>query len=70
MQVCQCGAMAGYPHDPRCPFPLFHDEASAVSKWHREARMYEQTCRDCGVSFPFGPDADRCPSCAAAMVAS
>lgn len=63
MQVCQCGAMSGYPHDGRCPFPLFHDAPVMVREWHRAARMYTQECRDCGVSFPYDPDADRCEGC-------
>ena len=25
-----------------------------------------QDCRDCGKSFPYDPDADRCPECIAA----
>jgi hypothetical protein len=27
-----------------------------------------QDCRDCGESFPYDPEADRCSSCVAAMV--
>jgi hypothetical protein len=28
----------------------------------------QQNCRDCGDGFPYDPDADRCPSCVAALI--
>ncbi len=26
MNICLCGAQAGYGHDPRCPYPMYRDD--------------------------------------------
>lgn len=29
IDICFCGSQAGYPHDSRCPFPLYHGDGLA-----------------------------------------
>ena len=33
MNFCMCGAQAGYPHDPLCPFPLFRGSGEQEQDW-------------------------------------
>jgi hypothetical protein len=35
MNVCGCGAQAGYPHAPACPYPLFRGSEQDWDKWER-----------------------------------
>jgi hypothetical protein len=35
---------------------------------HVSDAWFPQPCRDCGKVFPYDPDADRCPACAAATI--
>lgn len=34
MQLCQCGAQAGYAHRVHCPAPLYGDDPEMVAKWN------------------------------------
>lgn len=34
MQICNCGAAAGYPHKAECPWPDYHTEASESWKFY------------------------------------
>lgn len=38
---CLCGAQAGYPHDPCCPFPLYRASEALARQWQAafEARQ-------------------------------
>ena len=42
---------------------------AAIDEAVSEKTPAKQTCRDCGRAFPYDADADRCPSCIAAMEA-
>jgi hypothetical protein len=41
LQICYCGAFAGYPHAEDCPRPLFH----AVPNSPAEDRWYEDRAK-------------------------
>lgn len=36
MNICLCGADAGYRHDKYCPRPFFRGSAAAQEKWQKE----------------------------------
>jgi regulator of extracellular matrix RemA (YlzA/DUF370 family) len=36
MNICMCGAEAGYPHNQLCPRPLYRGSAAAETKWLEE----------------------------------
>ncbi len=36
IQICGCGAQAGYPHHHQCPFPYFGTDPIKVARWDRE----------------------------------
>ena len=33
MNICWCGAMAGYLHSADCPYPLFRGSDAEIDKW-------------------------------------
>lgn len=33
MNFCLCGAQAGYPHHPTCPYPLFRCTEQQEDEW-------------------------------------
>lgn len=33
MSICLCGAEAGYPHAPDCPYPLFRGSGQQENEW-------------------------------------
>lgn len=35
LNICYCGAQAGYAHDDDCPYPLFRAGDSEASRWER-----------------------------------
>ena len=35
--ICMCGAEAGYPHEPECPFKLFAGGAFMEDRWREQA---------------------------------
>lgn len=39
MKFCLCGAQAGFPHEPSCPFPYFANDPRMVHKWLAERAM-------------------------------
>ena len=36
MNVCYCGAMAGFPHADDCPYPLFRGTPAQENKWYND----------------------------------
>lgn len=48
MNFCMCGTQASYPHDPACPFPLYHENEHQMAEWQaaynlrKEVIMSEQ----------------------------
>ena len=48
MQICHCGAQAGYRHSALCPFPLFNDSPSLVAEWWRRSAELEAQLMDAG----------------------
>ncbi len=36
MNLCMCGAHAGYPHTPSCPYPLYRGSLEMESGWRSE----------------------------------
>ncbi|MBU1749659.1 MAG: hypothetical protein KKA73_18400 [Chloroflexi bacterium] len=39
--LCMCGAAAGYPHDPNCPYPLFSGTRDQYLDWQT---AYRENC--------------------------
>jgi len=33
MNICQCGAQAGYPHAEDCPWPFYGRSTEQVNQW-------------------------------------
>ena len=33
MNICMCGAQAGYLHDITCPYPLYHNGHQQTKEW-------------------------------------
>ncbi len=33
LNICMCGAQAGYPHDPLCPYPYYGGDVKKESAW-------------------------------------
>jgi hypothetical protein len=42
--ICCCGAEAGYPHSPSCPFPLYRADRDRELRWS-ERRVLLGLCR-------------------------
>lgn len=40
LQVCLCGAQAGYPHFADCPRPLYQCSAEEEAKWCAEREAW------------------------------
>jgi hypothetical protein len=36
MNICLCGALAGYPHYESCPYPLYRGSERMMVDWHTE----------------------------------
>lgn len=46
LNICQCGAQAGYPHKPDCPWPYFGAAPTICERWKRDrAALREQLAR-------------------------
>lgn len=43
MNICQCGAQAGFLHERDCPWPLFTDDPERVARW-MEGREAWRAC--------------------------
>lgn len=47
MNICWCGAQAGYPHDEFCPYPLYRgsekQEQDWQSKWEANRKAAQQS---------------------------
>jgi hypothetical protein len=43
MNICMCGAQAGYPHNVNCPRPLYRGSAADEAKW---LKVYEANKAD------------------------
>jgi len=41
MNICLCGAQAGYPHDALCPFPYYGIDEKKQAEW-MEAWRYNK----------------------------
>lgn len=46
MNVCHCGAQAGYPHPLGCPFPYYGDAPHLVRGWQLAAADLAQANDD------------------------
>jgi len=46
MNICLCGAQAGYPHDEFCPFPLFRGTEKQERKWQAEWEAKRKAARE------------------------
>lgn len=33
INICACGAQAGYPHRKDCPYPYFGNDPDKLKKW-------------------------------------
>lgn len=42
VNICLCGAEAGYPHDRDCPRPLYLASDSAAEQWEKEYEAKRQ----------------------------
>ena len=34
LSICLCGAMAGYPHAPDCPYPMYLSTDREIERWN------------------------------------
>lgn len=52
VNICLCGASAGYPHDEACPWPQFRETPDELARWlaAREEwlRLHVIPCGYCG----------------------
>ena len=46
---CLCGAQVGYPHDPRCPRPVYRATAREEAAW--DAEYAARAARTCSAPF-------------------
>ena len=46
MNICYCGAQAGYQHKDDCPFPLFRASSEVEEKWYRDQARLREGLRD------------------------
>jgi hypothetical protein len=35
MNICLCGALAGYPHSESCPYPLYRGSEKQLAEWEK-----------------------------------
>ena len=42
INICMCGAFAGYPHKSYCPYPYFGHNAKDIEAWMKARLELEQ----------------------------
>lgn len=47
MNICQCGAQAGYKHADNCPFPCYTNELKRMNEWERARTLIDQALNLC-----------------------
>jgi len=45
MNICLCGAEAGYPHDECCPYPLYRGSSHQVIAWEMKWAVNKQAAQ-------------------------
>lgn len=45
MQICLCGAQAGYAHDACCPYPLYRGSSEQVVAWEMKWAKNKQAAQ-------------------------
>lgn len=60
MNICRCGAQAGYPHDVFCPFPLFRGSEKQQNEWKAQWEANRKAAQQGVQRTGFTYDVDGC----------